>query len=278
MNQTSSTRIPVAAPIGDRPSVTVSRHAQSLAYLIAAALFLAVSLAGFGSVFAMQHPWAVDFVTQPSVEKAKATGLILFDSINEHPHFAAVPTGDSAPICSSVPQRYVPALTAAFGLMRGAPDGAHLYNVLVSHDVCVQLANIPYNGGYATSWRETTGRWVRGSITLDEGYIRSRQADVVAAMLVHEATHIERAIDGTSCDDTRNCETLANGVELDEEVAAHAAEARFWIEAYGKNGKRFTIGADYGENQLASAYDDGPIDFRAYVRKLRSDPRDGKDL
>jgi hypothetical protein len=258
--------------------VTVSRRAQSLASLAAAALFLTLFVAGLGSVFAMQHPWAVDFVAQPSVAKAKATGLILFDSINEQPHFAAVPTGDSAPICSSVPTRYVPALTSAFALMRGAPDGARLYDVLVSHDVCVQLAHIPYNGGYATSWRETNGRWVRGSITLDQDYIRSRQADVVAAMLVHEATHIERAINGTSCDDTHNCEMLANGVELDEEVAAHQAEARFWIEAYGKNGKRFTIGADYGENQLASAYEDGTSAFRTYVRKLRSDPRDGQDL
>jgi hypothetical protein len=278
VNQTSSTQIAAAAPIGDRPSVAVSRPAQSLAYLVAMVLFLAISVAGLGSVFAVQHPWTVDFVTQPSVAKARATGLILFDSINEHPHFAAVPTGDSVPICPSVPPRYVPALTSAFGLMRGAPDGAHLYEVLVSHDVCVQLADIPYNGGYATSWRETSGRWVRGSITLDQDYIRSRQADVVAAMLVHEATHIERAINGTSCDDTHNCETLANGVELDEEVAAHEAEAQFWIEAYGKNGKRFTIGADYGENQLASAYDDGASAFRTYVRKLRSDPRDGKDL
>jgi hypothetical protein len=278
VNQTSSTQIAAAAPVGDRQPVTVSRHAQSLAYLAAAILFLAVSVAGLGFVFAMEHPWAVDLVTQPSAAKARATGLILFDSINEHPHFAAVPTGNTAPICPSVPRRYVPALTSAFALMRGAPDGAHLYDVLISHDVCVQLADIPYNGGYATSWRETSGRWVRGSITLDQDYIRTRQADVVAAMLVHEATHIERAINGTSCDDTHNCEKLANGVELDEEVAAHAAEARFWIEAYGKNGKRFTIGADYGENQLASAYDDGASAFRAYILKLRSDPRDGKDL
>jgi hypothetical protein len=71
---------------------------------------------------------------------------------------------------------------------------------------------------------------------------------------------------------------LPNGVEIDEEVAAHTAEAEWWIAAFGTDGKRFAVRNDYGENRLARAYLRGPDAFRAFVTDYRSDPREGADL
>jgi hypothetical protein len=244
--------------------------------LVAFCLFLAICTVALAVLFASRHPDVVEFATSPSSSRLRATGLILFDEINEGPHLNTepVPSGPR-PICSGVEGRQVAALNRALALMRGTERGAELYSTLIDHDVCVTVTDIPYNGGYATSWRSPTGEWFHGTITLDDDYMSSRQADVLAAMLVHEAVHIERAINGESCDDRADCELLPNGVELDEEVAAHAAEAEWWLAAYGDDGKRFAIGPDYGENELADAYRDGPLAFRDYVRDLRSDPREG---
>ncbi|MGH2561985.1 MAG: hypothetical protein ACRDJH_23220 [Thermomicrobiales bacterium] len=240
---------------------------------------MAVAIIALSTFFALRNPGVVELFASPSTARIEATGRILLDEINESPRFAAVPaTSGPHPICTGVEERHVPALIRAFALMRGTANGLDLYEMLAANGVCVAVKDIPYNGGFATSWRTASGAWIQGTITLDDDYIRSRQADVLAAMLVHEATHIERAINGESCDDQVECEELANGVELDEEVAAHGAEAAWWIAAFGEDGKRFAFGPDYGENELASAYRDGPVDFREYVRELRSDPREGAGI
>lgn len=246
---------------------------------IAGCLIGAVVLAGQIALFVADHPAAVEFLADPSAPRLRAFGLVLLDEVNESPHIDAdSPAADSLPICAGVAERHVPALRLAFGLMRGADPGRELYDTMVSHDVCVTVQDIPYNGGFATSWRSVSGKWFHGTITLDDDYIRSRQADVLAAMLVHEATHIQRAFDGESCDDRTDCEELPNGVELEEEIAAHAAEAAWWVAAYGEDGKRFAFDADYGENELAEAYQDGDAAFRDYVRELRNDPREGAGI
>ena len=94
-------------------------------------------------------------------------------------------------------------------------------------------------------------------------------------MLIHEATHVDRAITGRDCARAGGCTRLPNGVYLEEEIAAHAAEAGWWIAAFGAGGKRFAFRADYGENELAEAFLRGDTAFRDYVRDLRDDPRDG---
>ena len=110
---------------------------------------------------------------------------------------------------------------------------------------------------------------------VDRSIVRSGLADVLAAILVHEATHVRRAVDGEACFLSDDCETLQNGVPVEEEVAAHAAEAEWWIAAFGRDGKRFAVRADHGLNELAEAYLDGGILFREYVMQIRSDPREG---
>jgi hypothetical protein len=106
-------------------------------------------------------------------------------------------------------------------------------------------------------------------------HVDDGEADVLAAIMVHEATHVDRYLQGTACSYADRCTLLPNGVELEEEIAAHGAEAEWWIESYGEDGKRFAFGYDYGMNELVEAYLDGPAAFAAYVREIRSDDREG---
>ncbi len=167
--------------------------------------------------------------------------------------------------------------------MRGTDEGRRLYALLVDHGVCVGVTSLPYNSAYASA-RSIGDDWSGSTIMVDRGHVVSIDADVLAAILVHEATHIDRAISGSACYfETRSltgnaCTTLPNGVELEEEVAAHSAEAEWWIAAYGDDGKRFTWRGDYSENRLAKAYLRGPTSFRSHVAGMRDNPREGEGI
>ncbi|MFL5758882.1 MAG: hypothetical protein ACJ789_04040 [Thermomicrobiales bacterium] len=245
--------------------------------LAVAIILLVIDLALF-AWFDDVNPGAAQALTHPSRSLVAATGNFLIDSINEKPNLATVAPDTNPPICAAVDDRYVPALTKAFSLMRGTDEGERLYQQLVDRGVCVSVSQLDFNGGYSTSWRLRNGNWIRGAIVIDDDYVVTWEADVLAAMLVHESTHVDRSIHGTSCEVTTDCHKLPNGVYLEEEVAAHTAEAQWWEAAYGKNGKSLTFGHDYGENALLSAYLKGPGSFNAYVRDLRSDPREGEGL
>jgi hypothetical protein len=151
--------------------------------------------------------------------------------------------------------------------------------MLVEHDVCVEIDDLSYALAYAQSrWSSVSG-WAESRIVVDRGMIRSGAADQLAAVLVHEATHVDRVISGESCHLDDDCRLLPNGVAIDEEIAAHTAETEWWIEAFGTDGKRFAFGSqDIGENRMADAYLDGDAAFRAYVTRMRSDPREGDDF
>jgi hypothetical protein len=219
----------------------------------------------------------------PLARRIEAVGAVSVADLGENPHLTPrQPTG-ALPVCADVPRTYGHALRLAFGLMRGTDEGRRLYDLLVDNGVCVGITDLPYNTAYASA-RFSGGDWSSSTIMVDRGYVRSLQADVLAAVLVHEATHIDRAISrkacyfetGTGGDDA--CTTLPNGVELEEEIAAHTAEADWWIAAYGDDGKRFALRTDYSENRLAKAYLRGSASFRAYVADMRSDPREGEGI
>ncbi len=74
------------------------------------------------------------------------------------------------------------------------------------------------------------------------------------------------------------CTELSNGVDLEEEVVAHEAEAQWWIAAYGRDGKDRAFTADASENRLKAAYLQGPSAFREFVREMRSDKREGEGI
>jgi len=181
------------------------------------------------------------------------------------------------PIDSSVPQPLVVPLVKALDLMRGTPDGEELFNLLVDNDVLISVEPLSYNAGFtSSSW--TRNGWRESNIVIDADAVRSRDVDVLAAILVHEATHAQRAIDETACFYRNDCQTLSNGVDIAEEIFAHAAEARFWQKLYGDDGKDFAFGTAAGENELLKAYREGSAKFNDYVRKLRGDSREGEGV
>jgi hypothetical protein len=215
--------------------------------------------------------------------RAEAIAAVAVAEMGEDPHLTPQQPRGALPVCDDVPAVYGHALRRAFGLMRGTEEGRRLYALLVEHGVCVGVTDLPFNAAYASA-RSLRGDWSGSTIIVDRRYVRSLEADVLAAVLVHEATHVDRAIAGTACyletgaagGDT--CTTLPNGVELEEELAAHTAEAEWWLAAYGVDGKRFAWRRDYAENRLAEAFLDGPSSFRTYIAEMRADPREGEGI
>jgi hypothetical protein len=219
----------------------------------------------------------------PLTHRVDALGVILIAELGEDPHLTPhQPTGP-LPLCQNVSPVYSHAFRLAFGLMRGTEEGRRLYALLVANRICVGVTDLPFNTAYSEA-RLVGGDWSGSTIMVDRRYVRSVDADVLAAVLVHEATHLDRAISGQACYLEKTpgggdaCTTLPNGVKIEEEVAAHTAEARWWSAAYGADGKRFAWRGDYAENRLLEAYLRGPSSFRAYVADMRADPREGEGI
>ena len=175
--------------------------------------------------------------------------------------------------CNDVGTRDSARLTRAASLMQRTNEGRTLYQELIANDVCVTVRDLGYFAGLAIP-RWTFGDWGHSTIEIDCNHLRTVDPDVLATTLVHEATHIDRSIQGTTCLDDDSCTVLDNGVELDEEVAAHAAEARWWFASYGRGGKTDPDPAAAWENALASAHLAGPDTFEDFVKSFRSNPKE----
>ena len=199
--------------------------------------------------------------------------------VAEEPSFAAANELASYPVCPATDPGDERRLERGMDLMRGTTEGERLFDELVWNGVCVGSEDISYNSGYAYGRQSPSdGSWSDSYIMVATDVLRSGETDVLAALLVHEATHMDRYINGLACNYHDSCTRLPNGVDLDEEIAAHGAEAQWWIAAYGDDGKRFAAGYDYGVNRLARAYEEGGPVFDAYVRSIRSDAREGSSL
>lgn len=185
---------------------------------------------------------------------------------------------DGVPLCDGVTSRQARRIDGALAMMRRTREGDRLIGQLVRHDVCIGVENLEYNAGYASAERSWTGDWGDSTIVIDADLLAAAGSDIVAAFLVHEATHIDRYVRGEACGVFDGCEVLDNGVVLDEEIAAHAAEAQWWISIYGSGGRRVYAGYGYSLDLLAAAYQDGDDAFRAFVIAIRSDPRDGAGI
>jgi hypothetical protein len=222
----------------------------------------------------------------PSIEDRveRITGTIsaardvLIASIGEDPHLDPDYVTDLLPLCEPVSRPRSEALAEGIALMRATDEGLKLYNLIVEEGVCIRIEDLDFNSAYATSrWTPDRG-WSESQIVLSRDHVDSLYPDVLAAILVHEATHIARAVGQTACYYADACTILGNGVELEEEMAAHAAEAEWWIAAYGRDGKDFAFGPDAAENRLKAAYLQGPGAFRQFIREARSDPREGEGI
>lgn len=187
-------------------------------------------------------------------------------------------SGGDVPVCSGVTNRQEGQIDRALILMRKTREGDRLADQLAEHDVCIGVENLAFNAGYASAQRSWTGDWGDSEIVIDADLLSVAEPDVVAALLVHEATHIDRYIRGEACGAFDDCEVLDNGVIVEEEVAAHAAEAQWWISVYGPGGRRVYSGYGYSLDVLAAAYLQGEDTFREFVIDLRGDPRDGAGI
>jgi hypothetical protein len=243
-------------------------------------LSIALLIAAFGAgILLLAATESTRFDGVPRSELASAAVQVLVDTAAENPHFDPNPPSGAVPICPGAAESSIKPLRLGFGLMRGSEEGLRLYEVLVDHDVCISVEDLSFAAAYAQSrWSSVTG-WVESTIVIDRSLVRSGGAAKLAAVMVHEATHVDRMISGQSCQLSDDCKLLSNGVPIDEEIAAHTAEAEWWIEAFGQDGRDMAFDSgDLGENAIADAYLDGRMAFRVYITRIRSDPREGDDF
>jgi hypothetical protein len=264
---------PEARPAPARP---VGHH-PLLGFLVWAATVLALVNLLLGAIVFGRYPALGALLRTPAAWDAAAIALAdrVVGGLVEEPHFAQVRGASAMPICRDVAEEHQRPLINAFNLMRRTDEGQRLFRQLLDEGICVRTGEIPYNSGFAYVVQSITGSWARSYIMVAVRHVEADEPDVLAAIVVHEATHVDRYLQGTACSYAGTCTLLPNGVELEEEIAAHAAEAEWWIAAYGTDGKRFAFGYDYGMNELVEAYLAGPEAFAAYVREIRSDDREG---
>jgi hypothetical protein len=173
--------------------------------------------------------------------------------------------------CAGVTTSEQATIFRAVGEMRRTKEGNHLANEILGKSVCFGVEEIAYNGGYFSMRTGPSGP-AEYRIIIDRTVLQTLTDEENGALLVHEAAHAHRAFAGTNCGETEDCALLPNGIAISEEVAAHAAEARFWIEIHGSDD---TLSGNSYYDNLTAAYQEGPEVFRAYVIELRSDSREG---
>jgi hypothetical protein len=211
-------------------------------------------------------------------DRAAAVWRVGIADLGEEPELTPRYPDQPVDFCAGVSETDQRAIRDGVAYLRATEDGAQLYDLLVNEGVCIGTEELDFNSAYATSrWSPETG-WSESEIIIGDYYVDWLYPDVLAAILAHEATHIKRAVEGTACYYVDACTILPNGVELEEEIVAHEAEALWWIAAYGRDGKDRAFAADSSENRLKAAYLRGPADFRRFVRELRSDQREGEGL
>lgn len=212
------------------------------------------------------------------VARLDAARDVALARLGEHPATTSQPWQGELVLCEALSEARLRALKDAIALMRSTQTGRELHDLLQREGVCIGFEDLPYNSAYASSRWSVQNGWADSEIRVDPSYATFLYPDVLAAILVHEAKHIQRAVDRTACYYAETCTILENGVYLDEEIVAHSVEAEFWIELYGRDGKDRAFATDTAENQLKSHYLQGPDAFGEFVAEMRSDHREGEGL
>lgn len=211
-------------------------------------------------------------------ERLAAIWRVGIADIGERPHLTPRYPEKAVRYCSGTSENDRRAITEGIALLRATDAGSALYDVVEREGICIGVGELDFNSAFARSrWSPAVG-WSESEIVIGSKYVDWLYPDIVAAILAHEATHIERAVDGTACYYANACTTLPNGVDLEEEIVAHQAEAEWWIAAYGRDGKDRAFTIDVSENRLKAAFLQGPEAFRTYVREMRSDEREGEGI
>lgn len=239
---------------------------------------LAASLLGWGVIgFAWTRTPFFQSI-DPLEARLAASWRVGIADLGETPALTPRYPDDPIPYCTGLGDYEQTVLREGIGFLRATEDGSRLYDLIVAEGVCIGTRDLTFNSAYATARWSPGAQWSESEIIVGDYYVDWLYPDVLASILAHEATHIERAVSGTACYYVDACTTLPNGVELEEEIVAHEAEAKWWLDAYGTDGKDRAFAADAGQNRLKAAYLRGPADFRTFVRQLRSSEREGESL
>lgn len=138
--------------------------------------------------------------------------------------------------CRELDRKTTNLFEAAIQEMRSVGNGEELYRLLVERSICLEVDKL---GDFVSCFSvsdPTTSAPFTPFIVIDFYALEIIQPDELAAILVHEATHAQRLFEGTSCYLSSACTLLPNGVELEEEVVAHRAEALWWGARHGPTG------------------------------------------
>jgi hypothetical protein len=239
--------------------------------LISLVLFLELGVIGW---YILADTTLIFPIKSPLVDSVASTIFGSAEAIDAYAHPGDPGNATGSVVCDDVSRDDALLLSRGFNLVRRTVEGSHLYQEMIDNGICVTVRDLDFHAGLAHPWDSLISGWGHSYVEIDSDHLHGSTLDIVATTLVHEATHVDRAIQGADCGLNSGCVVLNNGVRLEEEVAAHGAEARWWIDMYGSTGKPVQTMEDAWENQLAAAYLDGPDYFSDYVREMRSDPRD----
>jgi pentatricopeptide repeat protein len=241
---------------------------------ISLVLFLELGVIGW---YILTQTTLVFPIRSPIVDSVATTLFGGAEALDTYAHPDDPDNVEGSIICNDVSRDDSLILLHAFSRMRRTSDGSRLYQQMVDNGICVTVRDLDFHVGLAHPWDSFVSGWGHSYIEIDADHLRESTLDIVATTLVHESTHIDRAIQGTDCSYNGGCTVIENGVRLEEEIAAHGAEAQWWIDVYGYTGKPGPTSEEAWENQLALAYMTGDEYFADYVREMRSDPRESKD-
>ena len=159
------------------------------------------------------------------------------------------PVLTAAPTPTPVPVRFVdPLLQEAFRVMRSTEFGEIIYHAYQASDVnYIAFAHLERHGvsqakGLFEPWNNR--------VLLDES-LRDESQYVRVAWLVHELMHAWRHADDHLVSTPEQC--------FEDETLAFRAQARWWYEKFGRNGKRNPAGIEQSENSRLALWLAGRI-------------------
>jgi hypothetical protein len=256
-----------------------SRERSSGSIFFRSFLFTSVLLFGLGAIawFTVTQTTLIFPIRTAFVGVPASITLGGAEAVDSFAHPSDPGNIDGSIVCNDVTPDDAVIVQRAASLMRKTSNGDRLYQEMTDNGVCITIRELDFHAGLAHPWHSLISGWKHSYIEVDTEHLRESSLDIVATTFVHESTHIDRAIHQADCSYQGDCTILSNGVRLDEEIAAHGAEAQWWIDVYGTEGKAPRTADDVWENQLAAAYETSSQFFASYIRDLRSDPRESED-
>ena len=188
-------------------------------------------------------------------------------------HPTVVPGGIA--FCAELDPNTADKVNLALDVMKSTGIGPMLAEILVESQTCIAIGDrdaLP--GTTSVHFDEATERY-QHVISLSSSVVNEADADELAALIVHEAVHVERSINRLECSAQSHCVLTVSG-DVPDEMAARRAEALWWLARHGSRGTTgggAYVGTQFSafENQLLAHYLAGGVEWVDYVTTLPSD-------